>query len=134
MKRLAIIAATATAVTVLAALAVTASAAPGANKVTSIVCPDKSHKGRWGPIGARGDDNENGAVCMRGNKIVDDEKVFTTSIYGSGGRCPGKYIPTLTIYAPNDYDENKTGVVCFKPNGQGSWVDDVLVLNDDSGE
>jgi hypothetical protein len=123
MRRLAITTAAALAV----GLGITAAPAAADTTVTSIACLD-TYKPAWVAKGTNGDKNLNGAVCLKGNKGIDERFLLTVTIVGTSGGCPTGSTAVSALYAPGAYDANGTGIVCFNPTGKGSWSDDAYVL------
>ena len=124
---------TALALTVLGATASTAAATE--ITVSSIVCADSTAKPMWGPIGASGDKNGNGAVCVKGKRATDDVMVLTITVsYSSvGGGCKSTAYKLISVQAsPNPgLDVNQNGLLCYDPTGKGTLADDITLTTID---
>ena len=123
MKRLALISALA-----LAALAAAASPAAASElTVSSIVCADSTYKPAWVAAGSAGDRNGNGAVCVKGKKVVDELWILTVTVSIESGGCesPSAYLTAASFNA--GVDANQNGLVCYDPSNKGRWADDVSI-------
>ena len=95
------------------------------------MCADSTAKPLWGPIGAAGDTNRNGAVCVKGKRAADDLRVlYVTVTYSSvGGACKSTSYKLISAQVSSNpsLDANLNGLLCNDPTGGGSLLDDVAL-------
>lgn len=124
MKRLALTSALA-----VAALAASASSAAASElTVSSIACWDSTYKPAWVAAGSAGDKNGNGAVCVKGKKVVDEAFILTVTVSIESGGCesPSAYLTPASFSTATDANQN--GFVCYDPtSGKGRWADDLSI-------
>jgi hypothetical protein len=123
MKRLALI----TALTLAAVAAFATTAAASELTITSIVCRDSTYKPAWVPAGSAGDKNGNGAVCVKGKRLVDEAFILTITVSIESGGCesPSAYLTAASFNS--SLDANQNGVVCYEPTNKGRWADDLSI-------